>query len=131
MATGITIDEVTNTLDDIQGTEKIPVSSGGTDPEVVTTGDLKTYINDGMQAEISDLSTIRSGAAAGATAYQKPLMAYQRLTWQVLCRPHWERQTVPCRVLLRQTQLFHHGQRQRVSRLILHQRWVLCLLQEK
>lgn len=72
MATGITIDEVTNTLDDIQGTEKIPVSSGISEPEVVTTGDLKDYINDGMQEEISDLSTIRSGASAGATAYQKP-----------------------------------------------------------
>ena len=72
MATGITIDEVTNTLDDIQGTEKIPVSSGISEPEVVTTGDLKEYINDGMQEEISDLNTIRSGASAGATAYQKP-----------------------------------------------------------
>ena len=72
MATGITIDEVTNTLDDIQGTEKIPVSSGISEPEVVTTGDLKDYINGGMQEEISDLSTIRSGASAGATAYQKP-----------------------------------------------------------
>ena len=72
MATGITIDEVTNILDDIQGTEKIPVSSGISEPEVVTTGDLKDYINDGMQEEISDLSTIRSGASAGATAYQKP-----------------------------------------------------------
>ena len=72
MATGITIDEVTNTLDDIHGTEKIPVSSGISEPEVVTTGDLKDYINDGMQEEISDLSTIRSGASAGATAYQKP-----------------------------------------------------------
>lgn len=72
MATGITIDEVTNTLDDIQGTEKIPVSSGISEPEVVTTGNLKDYINDGMQEEISDLSTIRSGASAGATAYQKP-----------------------------------------------------------
>jgi hypothetical protein len=72
MATGITINEVTNTLDDIQGTEKIPVSSGISEPEVVTTGDLKDYINDGMQEEISDLSTIRSGASAGATAYQKP-----------------------------------------------------------
>ena len=72
MATGITIDEVANTLDDIQGTEKIPVSSGISEPEVVTTGDLKNYINNGMQEEISDLSTIRSGASAGATAYQKP-----------------------------------------------------------
>lgn len=74
MAQGITIDEVTNILDstNIDGTEKIPVSSGETDPQVVTTGELKEYINDGVQGEISDLDTIRSGAAAGATAYQKP-----------------------------------------------------------
>lgn len=74
MAQGITIDEVTNILDsaNIDGTEKIPISSGETNPQVVTTGELKEYINDGVQGEISDLDTIRSGATAGATAYQKP-----------------------------------------------------------
>lgn len=74
MAQGITIDEVTNILDstNIDGTEKIPVSSGETSPQVITTGKLKEYINDGVQGEISDLDTIRSGATAGATAYQKP-----------------------------------------------------------
>lgn len=43
MARGITIDEVTNMLDstDMDGTEKIPVSSGEADPQVVTIRELK------------------------------------------------------------------------------------------
>lgn len=46
MARGITIAEVTNILDsdDIVGTEKLPVSSGETEPQVVTTGELRDYI---------------------------------------------------------------------------------------
>lgn len=46
MARGIAIGEVTNTLNTFDGNEKIPVSSGNTEPEVVTTGKLKEYIND-------------------------------------------------------------------------------------
>lgn len=47
MARGISIEEVTNTPETIQGTEKIPISSGAnTDPEIVTTRKLKEYIND-------------------------------------------------------------------------------------
>ena len=46
MARGISIGDVTNTLDTFNGEEKIPVSSGETDPQVVTTGRLKKYIND-------------------------------------------------------------------------------------
>lgn len=44
-------------------------TSGSTNP--VTSGGVKTAL-DTKQATISDLSTIRGGAAAGATAYQKP-----------------------------------------------------------
>lgn len=46
MAKGITIGEVENVLDgrNIVGTEKIPVSSGETEPQVVTTNVLKGYI---------------------------------------------------------------------------------------
>lgn len=45
MAKGITIGEVENILDgqNIVGTEKIPVSSGQAEPQVVTTNDLKGY----------------------------------------------------------------------------------------
>ena len=45
-------------------------SSGGTEVSLVTTGEKYTWNN--KQDTISDLSTIRSGASAGATAYQKP-----------------------------------------------------------
>lgn len=50
MARGITIGEVTNILDsdDIIGNEKLPVSSGETEPQVVTTGELKEYIQEGL-----------------------------------------------------------------------------------
>ena len=44
-------------------------TSGSTNP--VTSGGVKTAL-DAKQATISDLSAIRGGAAAGATAYQKP-----------------------------------------------------------
>lgn len=45
MARGITIGEVENVLDgqSIVGTEKIPVSSGLSEPQVVTTNVLKNY----------------------------------------------------------------------------------------
>lgn len=60
MARGITIDEVTNVLDstDMDGTEKIPVSSGETDPQVVTIGELKEYINDDEALSDSEISDI-------------------------------------------------------------------------
>ena len=46
MAKGRTIAEVTNILDsdDIVGTEKLPVSSGDPEPQVVTTKELRDYI---------------------------------------------------------------------------------------
>lgn len=45
---GIAIGDVTNTLEseNIVGTEKLPVSSGQTVPQVTTTGELKEYINE-------------------------------------------------------------------------------------
>lgn len=48
MARGISIGEVTNILDSdaIVGTEKLPVSSGETEPQVVTTKELRDYIID-------------------------------------------------------------------------------------
>lgn len=53
MARGVTIGEVTNILDsqDMNGTEKLPVSSGNTEPQVVTTGELKEYINEGIEVD--------------------------------------------------------------------------------
>lgn len=51
MARGITIGDVENTLNTFNGNEKIPVSSGDTEPEVVTTGELKEYITDGLPTE--------------------------------------------------------------------------------
>lgn len=79
MANGIAIKDVTNKLQKLGGEEVIPISTGANDPEVVEVDTLKEYINEDIstalnnkQDTISDLSTIRSGAAAGATAYQKP-----------------------------------------------------------
>lgn len=54
MATrGIAIQDVNNILDsnDIRGTEKIPVSSGQSIPQVVTTQELKEYMNQGIEAD--------------------------------------------------------------------------------
>lgn len=50
MARGITIGEVTNILDSdaIVGNEKLPISSGETEPQVVTTGELREYIQEGL-----------------------------------------------------------------------------------
>lgn len=50
MARGISIRDVTNILDseDIVGNEKLPVSSGETEPQVVTTGELREYIQEGL-----------------------------------------------------------------------------------
>lgn len=58
MARGITIGEVTNILDTFNGNEKIPVSSGETEPEVVTTGRLKEYINDDTPISQEDILRI-------------------------------------------------------------------------
>lgn len=58
MARGISIGDVTNTLDTFNGEEKIPVSSGETDPQVVTTGKLKEYINDDTEIPIDVLARI-------------------------------------------------------------------------
>ncbi len=58
MARGISIGDVTNTLDTFNGNEKIPVSSGNTEPEVVTTGKLKEYINDDQPISDSELRRI-------------------------------------------------------------------------
>lgn len=46
MARGVSIGDVNNILNTFNGEEKIPVSSGNTKPEVVTTRKLKEYIND-------------------------------------------------------------------------------------
>lgn len=79
MANGIAIKDVDNKLQSLEGEEVIPISTGANEPEVVEVDTLKEYINadidsalDTKQDTISDLSTIRSGAALGATAYQKP-----------------------------------------------------------
>lgn len=50
---GIAIQDVNNILDsnDIRGTEKIPVSSGQNIPQVVTTQELKEYVNQGIEAD--------------------------------------------------------------------------------
>lgn len=52
-ARGIAIQDVNNILDsnDIRGTEKIPVSSGQSIPQVVTTQELKEYMNQGIEAD--------------------------------------------------------------------------------
>lgn len=50
--------------------ESKAAASGGTDVSLVTTGEKYTW--NGKQDAISDLATIRNGASAGATAYQKP-----------------------------------------------------------
>ena len=50
MARGVSIGDVTNILDseDIVGNEKLPVSSGEPEPQVVTTGELREYIQEGL-----------------------------------------------------------------------------------
>lgn len=52
-ARGIAIQDVNNILNsnDIRGTEKIPVSSGQSIPQVVTTQELKEYMNQGIEAD--------------------------------------------------------------------------------
>lgn len=58
MARGVSIGDVTNTLETFNGEEKIPVSSGETDPQVVTTGRLKEYINDDTPIPQEDILRI-------------------------------------------------------------------------
>jgi hypothetical protein len=77
MANGIAIKDVDNKLQSLEGEEVIPISTGANEPEVVEVDTLKEYINvdidtalEGKQDIISDLATIRSGAALGATALQ-------------------------------------------------------------
>ena len=77
MANGIAIKDVDNKLQSLEGEEVIPISTGANLPEVVEVDTLKEYINEdintaleGKQNIISDLATIRSGAALGATAIQ-------------------------------------------------------------
>ena len=50
---GVAIQDVNNILDsnDIRGTEKIPVSSGQSTPQVVTTQELKEYINKDIEID--------------------------------------------------------------------------------
>lgn len=79
MANGIAIKDVDNKLQSLEGEEVIPISTGANKPEVVEVDTLKEYINEdidtaleGKQDVINDLDNIRSGAALGATAYQKP-----------------------------------------------------------
>ena len=77
MARGISIGDVENKVQHISDNNVIPLSTGADVPEVVTVGVLKEHINEdidtaleGKQDVISDLATIRSGAALGATALQ-------------------------------------------------------------
>ena len=77
MAKGISIKDVENKVQNINDNNVIPLSTGADVPEVVTVGVLKEHINEdvetaleGKQDVISDLATIRSGAALGATAIQ-------------------------------------------------------------
>ena len=77
MANGTAIKDVTNKLQELNGEEVIPISSGTDEPEVVEVDTLKEYINEdvdtaleGKQDVINDLAAIRSGAALGATAVQ-------------------------------------------------------------
>ena len=53
MARGISIGDVTNILDsnDIRGTEKLPVSSGNTEPQVVAIQELKEYVTKGIEVD--------------------------------------------------------------------------------
>lgn len=50
---GVAIQDVDNILDsnDIRGTEKIPVSSGQSTPQVVTTQELKEYVNKDIEID--------------------------------------------------------------------------------
>lgn len=50
---GVAIQDVNNILDsnDIRGTEKIPVSSGQSTPQVVTTQELKEYVNKDIEID--------------------------------------------------------------------------------
>ena len=77
MARGISIKDVENKVQHINDNNVIPLSTGADVPEVVTVGVLKEHINEdvetaleGKQDVISDLATIRSGAALGSTALQ-------------------------------------------------------------
>lgn len=56
----------------LTGTPTAPTAATGTNTtQIATTAFVKSAV-DGKQDVISDLATIRSGASAGATAYQKP-----------------------------------------------------------
>jgi len=56
----------------LTGTPTAPTAAASTNStQIATTAFVKTAIS-GKQDTISDLATIRSGASAGATAYQKP-----------------------------------------------------------
>lgn len=57
MAKGITIGEVENVLDgqNITGTEKIPVSSGQTEPQVVTINELKGYLTKDLMNKVKSI----------------------------------------------------------------------------
>lgn len=60
---GIAIQDVDNILDgqDIVGTEKLPVSSGQTEPQVVTTGELREYINEEPNSRLSQIDVRLNG----------------------------------------------------------------------
>ena len=99
MANGIAIKDVTNKLQELNGEEVVPISSGADEPEVVEVDTLKEYVNEDVETAlegkrdiINDLATIRSGAALGATAMQdsdisdwakaeqKPSYSYSEIT---------------------------------------------------
>lgn len=68
---GTAIGEVNNILqsENIRGNEKIPVSSGQTVPQVVTTLELKEYINEGVQEALEsgiNIKTINDKSLLGS-----------------------------------------------------------------
>lgn len=68
--TGEEIDEAIEKINDIEVPESLSDLTDDSTHRTVTDAEKSTW--NGKQSAISDLSTIRSGAAAGATAYQKP-----------------------------------------------------------
>lgn len=68
---GTAIGEVNNILysENIRGSEKIPVSSGQIMPQVVTTLELKEYINEGVQEALEsgiNIKTINDNSLLGS-----------------------------------------------------------------
>lgn len=68
---GTAIGEVNNILysENIRGSEKIPVSSGQILPQVVTTQELKEYVNEGVQEALEsgvNIKTVNNQSLLGS-----------------------------------------------------------------